>query len=259
MQLEIASSPLIPAVGMFIAILVFLEIGRWIGLRRLEVPGSRAGVGTVDGAVYALVALLIGFTFNGGAARFDARRGLVGDITNSVSTAWQRIDMLPPEQQQPIRDGMRRYVDALIASYHLNSESLDSPLHEPPNVTKAGQALWAQAVAVCLTPAGEKARMLLLPSLNELFDSVDKERLARTVHPPRLIYGLLAAAVLIGAVFVGYALANANRRNWMYMLGLAGTIASVTYVSFELEFPRLGHVRIDAADRTLSDLRSTMR
>jgi len=258
MRIEIASSPYIPALVMFVAILVFLEIGRWIGLRRLNLPGSRAGVGTVDGAVYALVALLIGFTFNGGAARFDTRRGLVGETTNSVSTAWQRIDMLPAELQPPIRDGMRRYVDALISSYR-NTASLDSAQHQPANVTHTGEDLWAKAVAVCLTPAGEKARMLLLPSLNELFDSVDKERLAREVHPPRLIYALLAIAVLIGAVFVGYALANADRRNWMYMLGLAGTIASVTYVAVELEYPRLGHVRIDAADQTLVDLRATMK
>jgi hypothetical protein len=175
-----------------------------------------------------------------------------------VSTAWQRVDMLPTELQPPIRDGMRRYVDALIASYQ-STASLDSAQHQPPNVTHAGEELWAKAVAVCLTPAGEKARMLLLPSLNELFDSVDKERLARAVHPPRMIYGLLAVAVLIGAVFVGYALANTNRRNWMYMLGLAGTIASVTYVAVEMEYPRLGHLRIDAADQTLVDFRASMR
>src|SRR3954468_21880771 len=99
MQLQFASSPFIPALGMFIAILAFLELGRWIGIRRLEVPGARAGVGTVDGSVYALVALLIGFTFNGGAARFDARRAYVGKTTSSASTAWQRIDMLPSELQ----------------------------------------------------------------------------------------------------------------------------------------------------------------
>ena len=97
--------PIIPAIGMFVAILVFLEVGRRLGVRRLNVPGARAGVGVVDGSVYALVALLIGFTFNGAASRFDARRELVGETANVAGTAWQRIDMLPPELQPPVRDG----------------------------------------------------------------------------------------------------------------------------------------------------------
>ena len=42
---------------------------------------------------------------------------LVGETTNAAGTAWQRIDMLPPALQPPVRDGMRRYLDALIAEY----------------------------------------------------------------------------------------------------------------------------------------------
>ena len=53
--------------------------------------------------------------------------------------------------------------------------------------------------------------MLLLPSLNELFGAVEKERLARAIHPPRLIYVLLTIAALTGAVFVGYALATREK------------------------------------------------
>jgi 1,4-dihydroxy-2-naphthoate octaprenyltransferase len=101
--------------------------------------------------------------------------------------------------------------------------------------------------------------MLLLPSLNELFGAVEKEHVARALHPPRLIYVLLAIATLTGAVFVGYAIATVNARNWLYMIGIAGTIASATYLVAELEFPRLGHVRVDAADRTIIELRESMR
>ena len=258
MHFHFGSFPILPAIGMFVTILIFVELGRRVGVRRLTVPGARAGVGVVDGSVYALVALLIGFTFNGAAARFDNRRELVGATTNVAGTAWQRIDMLPPELQPPIRDGMRRYVDVLIASY-TNPTLADAALNQSPALTRAQNDLWAQAVAVCTTAAGEKARMLLLPSLNELFGAVEKEHVARSLHPPRLIYMLLAIATLTGAVFVGYAIATVNQRNWIYMLGIAGTIASATYLVAELEYPRLGHVSVDAADRTIIELRASMR
>jgi len=257
MQAYIAAYPILPAIGMFAAIILFLEIGRRIGVRRLDVPGARAGVGVVDGSVYALVALLIGFTFNGAAARFDHRRELVTETANVAGTTWQRIDMLPPELQQPVRDGMRRYLDALISGN--TSRSMDSATFQPATLLRAQNDLWTAAVAACVTQAGEKARMLLLPSLNELFGAVEKEHVARALHPPRLVYVLLAIATLTGAVFVGYAIATVNARNWLYMIGIAGTIASATYLVAELEFPRLGHVRVDAADRTIMELRSSMR
>ena len=258
MHISFANFPLLPALGMFVLILIFLELGRRLGVKRLNVPGARAGVGVVDGSVYALVALLIGFTFNGAASRFDNRRELVGETANVAGTTWQRIDMLPPELQPPVRDGMRRYLDALIASYSDPAGSKE-PLRQGTALTKAQDEVWASAVAAVSTQAGERARMLLLPSMNELFGAVEKERLARAIHPPRLIYILLALATMIGAVFIGYAIATAEKRNWLYMVGVAGTIASATYVVAELEYPRLGRVRVDAIDRTLVDLRATMR
>ena len=259
MQFASANFPIIPAVGMFVAILVFLELGRRFGVRRLNVPGARAGVGVVDGSVYALVALLIGFTFNGAAARFDNRRELVGETANVAGTTWQRIDMLPPELQPPVREGMRRYLDALISSYTKPTIAEAKTTRQPEAITVAQNDLWLKTVAAVSLPAGEKARMLLLPSMNELFGAVEKERLARAIHPPRLIYVMLVLATLIGAVFVGYAIATAEKRNWLYMLGVAGTIASATYVVAELEYPRLGRVRVDAIDGQLVDLRETMR
>jgi len=258
MHISFANFPMLPALGMFVLILIFLELGRRLGVKRLNVPGARAGVGVVDGSVYALVALLIGFTFNGAASRFDSRRELVGETANVAGTTWQRIDMLPPELQPPVRAGMRRYLDALIASYS-DKAGVHDPLRQGAALTKAQDEVWASAVAAVSTQAGERARMLLLPSMNELFGAVEKERLARAIHPPRLIYVLLALATMIAAVFIGYAMATAEKRNWMYMVGVAGTIASATYVVAELEYPRLGRVRVDAIDRTIVDLRATMR
>jgi hypothetical protein len=258
MQFRFTLMAIVIAIALFLAMLGFLEIGRRIGVRRLNVPGARTGVGVVDGTVYALLALLIGFAFNGAAARFDSRRGLLGETTNAAGTAWQRIEVLPAEQQPPVREAMRVYIDALVAAYTQPAGTTDPLLHSTA-VIRAQDDLWVKAVAACVTQTGERARMLLLPALNEMFGAVEKERLARAIHPPWVIFGMLGLAALAGALFVGYALANADRRNWLYMVGVAATIASATYVIVELEYPRLGLVRIDSADRMLVQLRDTMK
>jgi len=78
------------AVGLFVGILAMLEFGRRLGIRRLAIDpaGAQAGTGAVEGAVFALVGLLIAFTFSGAASRFAVRRDLIVAETNAIGTAW---------------------------------------------------------------------------------------------------------------------------------------------------------------------------
>lgn len=245
------------AIAMFLALMLFLELGRRLGIYQTTKRGgeARQGIGIVDSAIYALLALLLGFSFSGAATRFDRRRDLIFDVVNVAGTAWQRLDILPAALQPPVRSAYRNYLDGVIAWYSGASGYRDI-LEEPATLTSAQRELWSRAVAACTTPPGDVARMLLLPALNDLFGAVEKERMARRSHPPWLIWGMLAVTALSAAVFAGYALPT--RRNWLYVLGLAASISIAMYVTVELEYPRLGLVRVDATDRTLVDLRATM-
>jgi hypothetical protein len=249
------------AAGLFFGILLFLELGRWLGRRQVAKHGTdaRTGVGVVDGAVFSLFGLLIGFSFSGAASRFDQRRDLVAQEVNAIGTAWQRIDALPDTSQVAIRDGFRRYMDALIRSYTAPPNRVTDALHEPAPLAGAEQDIWSRSMAASLTPEGEKARMLLLPSLNEMFGAVERERMARRMHPPPLIFIMLGITALAGAMFAGYGMAGGAARNWIYILGFATTVSLAAYVIIELEFPRLGMVRVEAFDQALVDLRATMR
>jgi hypothetical protein len=248
------------AVGLFGAMLFLLEVGRRIGVERARTRGSkaRAGVGVVDGAVYGLLALLIGFSFSGAAERFDHRRVLVGEIANAASTAWKRIDALPDGAQPPIRDGMRRYMDELI-KYYTAPAGPSFPFRPPPSLTLAEDELWSHAVAACKAPGGQDARMLLLPALNETFDQVDRERMARRIHPPALIFVMLGISALATALFAGYGMASGAARNWVFSIGIAASVSIAVYVIIELEFPRLGLFRVGDADQALVEFRATMK
>ena len=254
-----AQVTVITALTLFFGILVFLEVGRQIGLHQAAQLGaaSRVAVGVVDGPVFGLTALLLGFAFSGAAARFDKRRELIAEETKTAAGAWSRIDLLPPDLQIGVRDGFRRYIDALIGWY-TESPDLAETLRKPVGVARAQADLWTRSVAVCVEAQGEKARMLLLPSLGDLFGAVEKERLSRRIHPPMLIFGMLAVTAMASALFLGYGLSNSPSRPWLHMIGVALTIAAASYVILELEFPRLGLVRVREMDRTLEELRATL-
>src|SRR6185436_12430539 len=97
----------------------FLEIGRRIGIRRVAVDaeGVREGAGAVEGAVFGLLGLLLAFTFSGAASRFDERRHLIVEEANAIGTAYLRLDLLPAEEQPPLRDLFRSYLDSRLAAY----------------------------------------------------------------------------------------------------------------------------------------------
>ena len=242
------------AIGLFLALVLFIEFGRRLGQRRIKQDGSRSGI--VENSVYGLLALLIGFMFSSAAGRFDHRRELVGDESNAASTAWQRIDLLPAGEQDAVRVGMRHYLDSIIEWYS-TATNVKAALHQPASVKRAQDELWGNAVQACLTPAGDRARILLLPSLNELFDAVDRERMARRLHPPTIVWLMLGVTALASALFVGYGFAG-SPRNWLYIIGFSASVATSTYVIVELEYPRLGFTGGPAIDRELFQVRASL-
>jgi hypothetical protein len=120
------------ASGLFVGMLLLLETGRRLGLQWLaqEAEAARAGFGVVEGAVFALMGLLIAFTFSGAASRFDARPQLVVEEVNAIGTAYLRLDLLPASTQPALRDSFRHYMEARLDTYQ-----------ELPDIVAAQQAL----------------------------------------------------------------------------------------------------------------------
>ncbi len=101
--------------------------------------------------------------------------------------------------------------------------------------------------------------MLLLPALNDLIDITTTRAAATQNHPHLPIYLLLVEMSLISALLVGYVMCANKVRSWFYILTLSATMSFTLYVILALEFQRSGLIRVDAADRTLADLRKSMR
>ena len=90
--------PLLYALLLLIGMLFLMEIGRRFGIRRRpkESEGERGGLGTVEGAVFALFGLMVAFTFSGAATRFNEKRMLIAEEVNCIETAYLRLHLLSP-------------------------------------------------------------------------------------------------------------------------------------------------------------------
>ena len=70
---------------------------------------------------------------------------------------------------------------------------------------------------------------------------------------------MLAALSLVGALLVGYGTSVNKQRTWLHKLVFAAILTVTIYVIVDFEFPRVGLIRVDAADQMLIDLRESMR
>jgi hypothetical protein len=101
------------AFGVFLGMMLCLEVGRRIGLRWRppEAEGAATGVRVVEGAVFGLLGLLVAFTFSGASTRFDTRRQLIVEEINAISRAYVRLTLLLPAAQPALREHFRQYVE----------------------------------------------------------------------------------------------------------------------------------------------------
>jgi len=139
--------------GLFAGMMLMSVIGRRVGIARFrrDPEAPTADGGAAEGSVFALLGLLIAFTFSGAASRFEDRRQLIGEEANAIGTAYLRVDLLPDDSQPELRDLFRRYVDLRATVYE---SALDQS--ETSARLSAGDALqreiWTKALSAAKRP-----------------------------------------------------------------------------------------------------------
>jgi len=249
------------ATALFIAILLALGAGRRLGQHVIAKTGAQPqqGIGSLEGAVFALLGLLIAFTFSGALQRFDGRRAQAVEEANAIGTAYLRIDALPAAAQPKLRELYRAYTDARLSTYRKLPDI--AAAHEEVERSQVLQAeIWRETVAATrLKDARPNADLLVLPAVNAMLDITTVRLTATRMHPPSIVYLMLIALAVAAALLAGYQQAGEKDYDWVHKIGFATIVSLTVYVILDIEYPRLGLVRIDAIDQLLVDVRASMK
>ena len=245
-------------VAFFGALIVSIEAGRRAGRKAFaDDKAHPSGLSTVEAVTFGLLGLLLAFTFSGAAERLDVRRGQIVDEANDIGTAWLRLDVLPAEAQPKLREAFRAYTDSRIAVYRTFSTSgVDAARAEYARSIALQQEIWNQAIAASRdVPA---ATIIVLPALNEMFDIAATRLAATQMHPPDIVYVVLALISLVCGFLVGYEMGATAVASRAHMIVLAFVLSFTFYVILDFEYPRLGLIRIDDFDELLVQVRASM-
>lgn len=246
---------------LFAGMLLMLELGRRHGIRKRigDPDGFEKGVGAVEGAVFGLLGLMIAFTFSGAASRFEDRRHLITEEANAIGTAYLRIELLPTANQPEMRDLFRKYLGMRIETYNQGGDTATA-FGIYRNSVLLQDEIWKLACSSCQQPgAATDACKLLLPSLNDMIDITTTRLMSVKQHPPGVIFLLMGVLCLLGALLAGYGMSGNKSRNILHMIVFAAVMSLTIFVILDLEYPRLGFIRVNEADQVLIDLLGSMK
>ncbi|MEM9753653.1 MAG: hypothetical protein AAF916_09755 [Planctomycetota bacterium] len=236
--------------GLFVALLLGLEVGRFIGTRfRSESTGDGL-TGASEGVVFAVLGLLLAFTFTASAARFVERQHMIVDQANALSTAWLRLDVLDTEDTRSIREGMIEWTR--LALFH--ADPATDPA-ERERLIARGAAIqldaWRRTVDAVERDGRPSLSAFVLAPQNDWIDLSTSRYAAHTSGLPPLVMPTLVVLAICSAVLAGVSMSRKPTRNLTHMLAFALTISLAIYVTLDLGQTRSGLIRIDHIDRTL--------
>lgn len=231
------------ALGLFVLLSVSWFVGKRIGRRIQADLVAHPQLGTVQGAILALLGLLLGFAFAGSTSRFVGRQDLIVREANSISTLYERADLLAPEQRDELKGTLREYTTERLALMQLQA------LHEDQHIQDRLNGLLRDAWTT--VRAGVEARpqfaSLLVPACNEVGDTLMERNAENERHLPLLVIIVLFACAFSSIAAIGLGVETTDRRLRAPAAVLVFLIAATLWVTIDLDFPRLGFAKVNGA------------
>lgn len=243
----VANQPLwLLAIILLTGLALFEFLGRALRrlLRRRAGPATNgAGEGTdyLLSSVFALLGLLIAFTFGMALDRYESRRDLVVQEANAIGTAHIRAAFTA----EPLRTDLRRELEAYAANRLAYGQAAFPD--KPPLAAQAEQQraqLAITGIAASQSIPSEPMRPALMSSVNEVIDVGSAREAINLARVPTSVVGMLMGCAVIAAFVLGYSQAMPSLVHHIgnALLFLLLTLSLVTI--FDLDRPATGTIKV---------------
>lgn len=239
--------------GSLIAVEAGFQLGMPHGKQRDE--SEKFHVDSLQAAVLGLLALLLGFTFFMAVSRFDARKSLVLDEANAISTTLLRSKFLPAEQRAAAQGLLREHLSARLSFY---AAGIDPMRLETANSESARieRQLWALAVGAAAQDPHSIPVGLFIESLNDVIDIDEKRQVALDNHIPEAVLYLLLIVAIVSLGLVGYGCGLTRRRRLGSNMLFALLVVLVLTTILDIDRPRRGLIKV--SQESLIRLQATL-
>jgi hypothetical protein len=244
----------------FILLLISLTLsvilGRNVGLKHLQLLSKEKLeiVGVAESSVFALLALLIAFTFSGAYDRYETRKLHLVEEADAFGKAYNYSYLIPKNVQATMQQDIRNYLDCYLTIFRdvSNRAKIASDLERAEEIEAK---VWQAAVKASEETTNKALAQVYLPAFNDMFEAAHVGYYLTQMHPPRIIFVLLVALALLGGFLVGYTSAETKQKRPIHSICYVVLTTVIIYVIINIEYPRMGIVDMDAFDKVLIQVR----
>ena len=225
-----------------------------------------AGLDAVEGAVFALLGLLLAFAISGALQRFDERRQLTVQEGIAIGTAYDHLDLLAPEPRDALKGKLKAYLAARIGAFprgqststsRMNARSISEA--EEAKIAALKAELWSGTLSACPSARYVSTCSVFCRS-SAVFSRPHNCATARTKNiRPKSSSPCSTASVSVGSLLAGFSMAASNSPSRVHLVAFALALSFALFVLTNVEFPRLGLIRVDYFDHFLTETYSRLQ
>ncbi|MBS1657830.1 MAG: hypothetical protein JST18_07015 [Bacteroidetes bacterium] len=211
--------------------------------------------GTVQGALFAILGLLLAFTFSMSLSRYDKRIDIIIEEANDIGTAVLRADLYPQAEREQFRNDFRKYVEARIA--YLEAGTDTSKIRQSlKDAAVVSQLLWERATRLSKDSGTTSvASMQMIPALNNMFDIANTRWYMNWAKVPEPVLYLLYLLICICSFYSGYVLSSKKKIDWISVLGFCLLVCAIVHLIIDLDRPRRGAITLEEVNESIVELR----
>ena len=214
------------------------------------------GLGSIEGALLGLLSLLLAFTFNFSASRYDARRQTIISEANDIGTALLRTNLYPDSVSKLLQADFKQYIEARINYYEVGIDEDKISLVSNKSSILALK-IWDRIAVLSQRPENVLRSQQMIPAVNSMIDITSVRDDKRIAYVPNSILNLLFILCLASAFIIGYGRTE-KKTDWVMLYCFTLMITITVYLILDLDQGRSGVITMDTAHQKMLDLRKLL-
>ena len=231
---------------LFIAILLFYEIGFRVGKYKQEAADEeiKEQTSAIQAGILALLALLLGFTFNMSLQRFDNRSQAEIKEANAIGTAMLRTKLLPAPFDTTAAQLMEQYIDIRLLISGIDLTHPNQRREYNQKTDELLDELWQIANMAANVDPRPVISGYYINSLNDMIDARGERNAILQRHIPEPILLLLFFVFMLSGAIIGYSSGLSLKRAYVPTVLLTLLIVLVVFITIDLDRPKRGIIKV---------------
>ena len=237
-----------------VILLVALEVGYRIGIWRRRTTSESSGKGEGDlilTSMYALLGLMLAFTYTFTLSRADLRKHAVIDEANAIGTAFLRAGMTSEPTRTELRKVLLDYAKTRVVTIE-TAGTTDQLRRSLAHTLQAQSKIWPITERMVKARPAGPVEVSIVQSINEVIDMHTKRLAVSFDRLPWIVLLMLLFLASASLAITGFNAGLSGRMNRWGLTVLILVLAAVMLVITDFDRPVRGFVQV--SQRSLEDV-----